>query len=139
MRHAIKILPVFLLLLLAFASADDKQKFDGNWQTTLSCPNFRDALGYSYQFVSSVKDGVIHGVHGTEGQPTSLVLDGKISPDGRASLYAKGRTGAKEYVPGRDTPKGTEYGYNINAQFEDTNGIGSRVEGRTCTLKFVKQ
>ncbi len=105
MRHAIKILPVFLLLLLAFASADDKQKFDGNWQTTLSCPNFRDALGYSYQFVSSVKDGVIHGVHGTEGQPTSLVLDGKISPDGKASLYAKGRTGSKEYVPGRDTPE----------------------------------
>lgn len=139
MRHAIKILPVFLLLLLALASADDKQKFDGNWQTTLSCPNFRDALGYSYQFVSSVKDGVIHGVHGTEGQPTSLVLDGKISPDGKASLYAKGRTGSKEYVPGRDTPKGTEYGYNINAQFEDTNGTGSRVEGRPCTLKFVKQ
>ena len=140
MRH-LRIPGFALVLFLCFVSlhADDKRKFDGNWQTTVSCPNFRDALGYSYQFVSTVKDGVLHGLHGTEGQPSSLILDGTISPNGKASLYAKGRTGSKEYVPGRDTPKGTEYGYNINAQFEDTNGSGARVEGRPCTLKFVKE
>jgi hypothetical protein len=140
MRHLrIPLTVVTLLVVSAALPADDKQKFDGNWQTTVSCPSFRDALGFSYQFVSTVKDGVLHGVHGTEGQPSSLVIDGAIPPDGKASLYAKGRTGSKEYVPGRDTAKGTEYGYNINAHFEDTTGTGTRVEGRPCTLKFAKE
>ena len=35
-----------------------------------------------------------------------------------AKLYANGRTGSKEYVPGRNTARGTEYGYNIDAKFE---------------------
>ena len=45
----------------------------------------------------------------------------------------------EEYVPGRDTPKGTEFGYNIDAQFDSTAGTGTRVEGRPCSLKFAKQ
>lgn len=140
MRRGRKILTVMLVTLLSgFALASDPQKFDGKWLTTVSCANYRDALGFSYQFVSTVKDGVFHGVHGTEGEPGSLVIDGTIPPDGKASLYAKGRTGSKEYVPGRDTPKGTEYGYNIDAHFEDAMGTGTRVEGRSCSLKFAKQ
>ena len=109
MRHARNILSVLVLMLLPNASyASDTQRFDGKWLTTVSCPNFRDALGFSFQFMSIVKDGVFHGLHGTEGEPGSLQIDGTIPPDGKASLYAKGRTGSKEYVPGRDTPKGTE-------------------------------
>jgi hypothetical protein len=127
------------LLLSSVLFANDTQEFDGKWLTTVSCANYGDALGFSYQFVSTVKDGVFHGVHGTEGEPGSLVIDGTIPADGKASLYAKGRTGSKEYVPGRDTPKGTEYGYNIDAHFEAATGSGSRVEGRPCSLKFVKQ
>jgi hypothetical protein len=130
---------VVVLVLSGILCANDAQKFDGKWLTTVSCANYRDALGFSYQFVSVVKDGVFRGVHGTEGEPGSLVIDGKIPEDGKASLYAKGRTGSKEYVPGRDTPKGTEFGYNIDAQFDGTSGSGTRVEGRPCTLKFAKQ
>ena len=63
----------------------------------------------------------------------------RFQPTVKASLYAKGRTGSPEYVPGRDTPKGTEYGYNIDAHFEGSTGTGTRVEGRPCTLKFAKQ
>jgi hypothetical protein len=128
-----------LILLASISSANEAQKFDGKWLTTVSCANYRDALGYSYQFVSTVQGGVFHGVHGTEGEPGSLVIDGTIPPDGKASLYAKGRTGSPQYVPGHDTPKGTEYGYNIDAHFEGSTGSGTRVEGRSCTLKFVKQ
>jgi hypothetical protein len=140
MRHSKKIVPALVLTLLSSVSfANDAQKFDGNWLTTVSCANYKDALGFSYQFASTVKDGVFHGMHGTEGEPGSLVIDGTIPPDGHASLYAKGRTGSQQYVPGRDTPKGTEFGYNIDAHFEVSAGTGTRVEGRPCSLKFAKQ
>ncbi len=128
-----------LLLLAAVSGASDTQSFDGKWLTTVTCPNFRDALGFSYQFVSTVKDGVLQGLHGTEGQPGSLQIDGTIPPDGHASLFAKGRTGSKEFVPGRDTPRGTEYAYNIEAHFESATGTGKRLEGRPCSLKFARQ
>ncbi len=140
MRHARYLLSALFMLLLANGSvAADKQNFDGKWQTTVTCSNFRDALGFSYQFVSTVTDGVLHGLHGDEGQPGYLQIDGTIPPDGHASLYAKGRTGSKEYVPGRDTPRGTEYGYNIDAHFEGASGTGARTEGRPCSLKFARQ
>ncbi len=140
MRHARNILSALVLVLLSSVLlASDTQRFDGKWLTTVSCPAARDALGYSYQFVSTVQNGVFHGLHGTEGEPGSLQIDGTIPPDGNASLYAKGRTGSKEYVPGRDTPRGTEYGYNIEARFENSTGTGTRIEGRPCSFKFAKQ
>ena len=61
MRHARNILSALVLLLLPIVSfASDTQRFDGKWLTTVSCPNVRDALGFSFQFVSTVKDGVFH-------------------------------------------------------------------------------
>ena len=115
------------------------ESFDGKWQTTVSCENFRDALGFSYRFISDVKDGNFRGLHGTEGQPSSLLIEGKIDADGTGKLYATGRTGSKEYVPGRDTPRGTEYSYNIDAHFKGTKGTGTRIEGRPCSFTFEKQ
>ena len=115
------------------------ERFDGKWLTTVSCEASRDALGYSYRFVSEVKDGNLRGVHGAEGKPGSLLIEGKIAADGTAKLYATGRTGSKEYVPGRDTPRGTEYNYNIDAHFNDKTGTGTRVEGRPCSFQFEKQ
>ncbi|MGA9567507.1 MAG: hypothetical protein WBS19_18415 [Candidatus Korobacteraceae bacterium] len=140
MRSAKHFLPALALMLFWNVSfASDTQRFDGKWVTTVSCEPARGALGFSYQFTSTVTEGVIHGLHGNEGQAGSLQIDGTIPPDGNAALYAKGRTGSKEFVPGRDTPPGTEYGYNIKAHFDDSTGSGTRVEGRPCTLKFVKQ
>jgi hypothetical protein len=133
------LLVALALLLPAASLAADGQRFDGMWQTTVSCPAARDALGYSYRFISTVKDSGFHGLHGTAGQPGSLQIDGKIEADGTAKLYANGRTGSKEYVPGRDTPRGTEYGYNIDAKFDGTTGTGTRIEGRPCTFQFEKQ
>ena len=140
MRNVRVFLPAFAVLLLpSILVATDAQRFDGKWQTTVSCAAARDALGFSYQFVSTVKDGVLHGLHGTENEPGSLQIDGTIPPDGDAALYAKGRTGSKEYVPGRDTPRGTEYGYNIKAHFDGASWTGTRVEGRPCSFRFAKE
>jgi hypothetical protein len=115
------------------------ENFDGKWLTTVSCDAARDALGYSFRFVSEVKDGNFRGLHGTEGEPSSLLIEGKIDADGAAKLYATGRTGSKEYVRGRDTPRGTEYSYSIEAHFKGTKGTGTRVEGRPCSFQFEKQ
>jgi hypothetical protein len=54
----------------------------------------------------------LHNGHGA-GEPGSLQIDGKIEADGTA-------------VPGCDTPRETEYGYNIDAKFEgiNRNGLG---------------
>ena len=51
-------------------------RFDGKWQTTVSCEPSRGALGFSYQFISEVKDGKFHGLRGKEGEPSSLLIEG---------------------------------------------------------------
>jgi len=132
-------LPALLGLALLPYGALAGQPFDGAWQTTVSCAAARDALGYSFRFTSEVKNGAFRGLHGTEGEAASLLITGTIAPDGSAKLYGLGRTGSKEYVPGRDTPRGTEYGYNIAAHFQGATGSGTRLEGRPCTLEFVRQ
>jgi len=137
-RCAIQLLGVLAWLMLPGISLAGGT-FDGKWLTTVSCEASRGALGYSFRFVSEVKDNKLRGLHGTEGKPSSLLIEGKIEPDGSAKLYATGRTGSKEYVPGRDTPRGTEYSYNIRAQFQGTSGTGTRVEGRPCSFEFEKQ
>lgn len=132
-----RLLAALALLILPGVSLAG-ESFDGKWLTTVSCESARDALGYSFRFVSEVKDGKLRGLHGTEGEPSSLLIEGKIEADGTARLYATGRTGSKEYVPGRDTPRGTEYSYSIDARFKGTEGTGKRVEGRPCSFQFEK-
>jgi len=114
-------------------------RFDGKWLTTVSCEAARDALGYSYRFESEVKNGSLRGLRGKEGEPSSLLIEGKIGDDGTGKLYATGRTGSKEFVPGRDTPRGSEYNYNIEAHFSEKTGTGTRVEGRPCSFRFEKK
>jgi hypothetical protein len=132
-----------LTLTLVFApgtsSASDLHRFDGRWLTTVSCSAVRDALGYSYRFAGDVKEGKFYGLHGTKDEAGYLEIDGIIEPDGNGKLYAQGRTGSKEFVPGRDTPRGTEFGYHIDARFEESKGSGVRLEGRPCTLQFEKR
>jgi hypothetical protein len=116
---------------------DDAKRFDGTWDTTVSCPNTAGALGYSFQFPSKVKDGVLHGEKGQAGKPGWLQLDGKVLPDGTMKLYAKGLVGAREYAVGQ-RPAGSAFGYHIEGKFSDQEGTGKRVEGRPCEVTFVK-
>ena len=140
MQQATGLLAALALTLLpSVAAAAGGQHFDGQWQTTVSCLDSRGGLGYSYRFLGVVKDGVYHGLHGNLGQPGSLQVDGPIAADGTGKLYAQGLTGSKEFVPGTDTPRGTDYGYHIDAHFGATAGTGNRVEGRPCTVEFTRQ
>jgi hypothetical protein len=138
MRSATGLLTAIAVLVLPGVSPSE-ESFDGKWLTTVSCEGARGALGYSFRFVSEVKNGNFRGLHGTEGKPSSLLIEGTVDADGSGKLYATGRTGSKEYVPGRDTPRGTEYSYSIEAHFKGTTGTGTRVEGRPCSLQFEKQ
>jgi class 3 adenylate cyclase len=113
--------------------------FDGVWNVTVSCPAAADgALGYKLEFVAQVKDGYLRGIHGTEGTPDSLRIEGQIQPDGNATLDAKGLTGDPKYSVKR-TQKGSPYAYHVAARFDGSRGSGTRMELRPCDLRFVKQ
>jgi hypothetical protein len=114
-------------------------RFDGEWTTILSCANASGALGYSFEFLSRIHDGVLHGEKGVKGEPGWLQLDGAIPPDGHANIYASGLVGASEAAVGH-RPAGTQYGYHVDVKFtSDTSGMGHRVEGRPCTVSFNKK
>ena len=131
-----------LCVLIARAGelrADEKStRFDGEWDTILSCPNLAGALGYSFEFPSLIKEGVLHGEKGVKGEPGWLQLDGAIPTDGRANIYANGLVGGSEAAVGH-RPAGTQYGYHVEVEFTDISGKGHRVEGRPCTVTFTKK
>lgn len=131
----------FFLCSIAIQSAHaaaSASRFDGEWDTILSCPNSNGALGYSFEFPSVIKEGVLHGEKGTKGQAGWLQLDGPIAPDGTGNLYASGFVGAADMAVGH-RPAGTQYGYHVDVQFTQDSGKGHRVEGRPCTLSFTKK
>ena len=118
--------------------ADAAAGFDGKWQTTLSCPDSHGALGFSFRFDSVIAAGSLHGEKGDKGQPGWLSLDGPVQPNGDAALYVDGIVGAAPFAVGQ-RPAGTSYGYHVNAHFDGTQGSGTRVEGRPCTVAFTKE
>ncbi len=111
-------------------------RFDGAWQTILSCPDSHGALGYSFKFTSLVKGGFLHGAKGLEGEPGWLQIDGQIDEKGKASLYADGLIGAADFAVGQ-RPAGTRYNYHIEALFTATTAEGHRVEGRKCSVVWT--
>ena len=139
MRRTIGLGICIVVICLSAASAeDDAKRFDGTWDTTVSCSNTAGALGYSYQFTSTVKDGVLHGEKGDKGKPGWFDLDGKILPDGTMKIYAKGLVGAEEVAVGH-RPRGSAFGYHVEGKFSEKEGSGKRVEGRQCEVDFAKK
>jgi hypothetical protein len=138
MPRALLYVLLCLLAVRAGQAVENANRFDGEWDTILSCPNSNGALGYSFEFSSVIKEGVLHGEKGVKGQAGRLQLDGPISPDGTGSLYASGLVGAAEMAVGH-RPPGTQYGYHVEVQFTDNSGKGHRVEGRPCTVSFAKK
>jgi hypothetical protein len=126
------------LAVRAGHAVESANRFDGAWDTILSCPNAGGALGYSFEFPSFIKEGVLHGEKGVKGEAGWLQIDGPISRDGTGRLYASGLVGAAEMAVGH-RPPGTQYGYHIDVAFTDRAGTGRRVEGRPCTVSFAKQ
>jgi hypothetical protein len=118
-------------------AAEPSRRFDGAWDTILSCANSNGALGYSFEFVSMVKNGVLHGEKGEQGKAGWLTLDGSILEDGSANLYVQGLVGAAPYAVG-GRPAGSAYGYHLDSKFSESSGNGTRVEGRPCNATFAK-
>ena len=114
------------------------RRFDGTWQSTISCAAAAGGKAFTLQLTAQVKDGNFHGQRGTEGKPTWLTLDGKIQVDGSAELYAQGITGNAAYAIG-NAPEGSTVSYHIQAKFEGSSGTGARVELRPCNFTALKR
>jgi len=131
-----------LCILGIGAQASEKtgntKQFDGVWQTTLSCENSHGALGYSFRFSSTIKNGVLHGEKGTPHEAGWLQIDGSLSSDGVADLYVDGLVGASAAAVGQ-RPAGTAYGYHVTARFSADRAEGHRVEGRPCSVIFARE
>jgi len=127
----------FNLMPVDACAGEPNRRFDGDWDTILSCSNFNGALGYSFEFVSTVKDGVLHGEKGEKGKAGWLQVDGKVLEDGTANLYVQGLVGAAPFAVGQ-RPAGSSYGYHLDSKFLEASGKGTRVEGRPCTADFVR-
>ena len=120
------------------ARGPDVARFDGAWSVTVECPAHQGASGYGVRLFAQVKDGVLTGqTAGSGQQPGALALNGKIQPDGKASIEARGTVGNPQHTANRLT-QGTPYGYRVDALFEGARGVGHRVEVRPCNLTFVK-
>ena len=120
------------------------EHFDGTWHTKVTCPPKGNTEGFTWKFDSVVQNGNLRGVHGTEGQPASFVLEGKIADDGSAKLTGTGIINSREYARGVFVHKGEQYTWDVKAQFKDTDGTGLRNEGlgivgRPCTFAFTRQ
>lgn len=139
----LKVIPILIAALVLFpgvcnANEGASERFDGKWDTTLNCTPFQDAQGFTWHFVSVVKEGHLVGHFGTEGQPASIKIEGQLSDDGTGTLQATGRTGMPQYVTG-NPQRGSNIFYDIRAEFLEGHGKGTRLEGRPCTYEFVRQ
>ncbi|MGC2111325.1 MAG: hypothetical protein WA655_17555 [Candidatus Korobacteraceae bacterium] len=128
----------------AIAQSVAGERFDGNWLTTLTCPAKGSTEGYTLQIPSVIQSSNFHGEHGTAGQPGYLLIEGKIKEDGGAKLSANGVVYSRKYARGVFAHEGEDYSYEIKAQFQETEGTGTRnaglgIVGRTCTFEFTKQ
>ncbi len=128
-----------VLFGVSAARADEKQaRFDGVWTTVVSCSVAPTALSYSYEFPSTVENGVLHGERGVRGAPGWLELEGRILSDGSADISAHGLVGKERYAV-EERPPGTPYSYRIDARFSENSGTGHRLKGRTCTVSFSRK
>ena len=117
--------------------------FDGTWTTTMACDASNYMPAYEWTFQSTIANGIFHAQHGEEHGPGYLVIDGPINNDGSAKLHAKGTVQAGK--AGLVTQlKGNKYDYNIEANFTENAGSGTRdkgagILGRPCDFHFNKK
>ncbi len=138
MRLAGNLTGLAMAVLATGATAQTTTAFDGSWQTIVSCIAAPDgASGYTLRFISSVRNGVLHGERGMAGAPGFLSVDGPIAPDGSALLLATGLTNDPAYTAGHVGP-GRPVNYHLQSRFEGSHGSGTRVELRHCDAVFSR-
>ncbi len=121
------------------AAGNPATPFDGRWQVVLTCPPLHEdddgAKGYVHRFPAKIKDSVVRGTHGTEGQPGYHLLTGTIPPDGKGELKLDGVVNKPEFSV-NNAWRGKPYSYKVRAKFEPTSGSGVRVGRRKCDFAF---
>jgi hypothetical protein len=124
------------------ALAEETSAFDGIWTVAFYCPTYNaaddHAKGYRKQFVAEVKDGVLRGGEGGEGEPGSFVLSGPIGRDGSAMLRLSGIVGSEAHAINQ-APRGKPFAYRVKAQFEQAKGKGERQGKRKCDFEFTRR
>jgi hypothetical protein len=143
MRKAIRVMAICALVSFQGISIA-VEKFDGNWLTRMVCPPKGNTEGYTWLIPGTIQNSSFHGEHGTVGQGGYLLIEGKIKEDGSAKLKANGIVASRKYARGVFTTAGDEYSYDIKAQFQETEGTGTKsaglgIVGRECTFEFKKQ
>ena len=141
--RSIRLLVAIILIFLPAISFGG-ERFDGNWQTKMTCPAKGNTEGYTWQFPAVIQNNNFHGEHGTVDQPGYLLIEGTIADNGNAKLTANGIIASRAYAKGLFAHQGENYSYDIKAQFNETTGTGERntglgVVGRPCTFEFTKQ
>lgn len=117
------------------ASTSDLARFDGAWQIQINCQRpSGGATQQSLDVVAKVKQGVLHGETGQEGEPGWRQIHGQIGVDGHANLVAK-------VIPNenvrrkRNAPMTT---IEFPAVFQETSGRGQTQQPRACSINFSK-
>jgi hypothetical protein len=119
-------------------------RFDGNWHTKIVCPPKGSTEGFTWYLDGVVENSNFHALRGTQGEPGSFLLTGKIEADGSAKLTGDGFINSRKYARGVFAHKGEEYTWDVKATFKDHDGTGLRNEGlgivgRPCTFEFTRQ
>ena len=126
------------LVLLPFASSH-ASSFDGAWSVLQVCDSPEEEGGrrYTWRYDATVKHGHLVGQYRLKGQRPSLTLEGKVEPDGSATLIAEGLSADSDHNIGLAASQG-RISFLVTARFEATLGTG-RAGIRGCKFTFNKQ
>lgn len=124
------------LVLLVVASSH-ASSFDGAWSVVQTCGSTEDESPRdTWRYDATVKHGHLVGQYRLRGQRPSLTLEGKIEPDGSATLTAEGLSASPDYNVWSAARQG-RISFRITANFEGTLGAG-RAGVRGCHFTFNK-
>ena len=113
--------------------------YDGDWNVIVFCPpSGGGRKSYSKVLVGVISNGSFRAEGGSAGTPGWLLMDGKINPDGTATLVAKGLTASPKATL-NNLKAGSPFGYTVTAKFDERSGTGNRNENRPCTVTFTKR
>ncbi|HLH96708.1 MAG TPA: hypothetical protein VKW08_16465 [Xanthobacteraceae bacterium] len=134
-----KLIPVTTLIAVMIGAPACASPFDGTWSTTAECPREPGGgEGYTWRFLSTIRDGQLHGQYGTPGKPASATVEGLIENNGSGTLHVVGIAGDSKYNI-NNVPRGSPIDYQVSVRFEAARGSGERLSGRTCHYTFLRQ
>jgi caspase domain-containing protein len=112
--------------------------FDGFWDTKVSCDPVGQQLGWSSQFLSTIRNGMLVAQAGKEGKPGSHTYKGSIDADGTIRITATGLTGDPKVTVGAP-PRGSPTFWQAAGMLQKSTGTALRTNGRKCIFQFSKQ